>query len=68
MLGAVSLAAAVSYGIYSMSREKDQFQDAVEGEAEEQVVKVKRHDDLLMKEEGRGKWGQSGDDIRASFL
>lgn len=54
VLGVVSLAAAVGYGLYStMSKDKDgdKFQDAIEGEsgAEESftiqaIVKVAKHD------------------------
>lgn len=50
VLGAVSMAAAVGYGIYSLATGKsEKFEDAIEGEIEDAeppspVVKVARHD------------------------
>lgn len=47
VLGAFSLAAAVGYGIYSISQ-KEQFEDAIEGESDEPftqgIVKVAKQD------------------------
>jgi hypothetical protein len=48
ILGAVSMAAAVGYGIFSFATGKDdKFQDAIEGESDDvpaPVVKIARYD------------------------